>query len=219
MNAPAPPPFVRDTSPGLYVSPEMVTELAMGLDPELAIAAKYGLDAVAYQALSGLEWFQAAVYRRRQELADEGVTFAIKAAMVSEELMMEGYKLAKAGSMKPNEITDLLKVTSSLAGMQPKHTQAQAGGAAFQIVINVPDQVSAPGARPPPEMAGSIQKELAAPLVIDMKAVTVTQDPATGEKTVSGFTPPGFSMRPAPPPAPGLGLNSDLTGPPLKDTP
>lgn len=221
MNAVTDP---RILSPGLYVSPEMITELAMGLDPTATIADKYGFDPVAFGALSQQGWFQEAVVRRRTELSEEGVTFQAKAAMVSEELMMEGFKLARAGLMKPDEVTNLLKVTSGLAGMQPKHTvQPGEAGARFMIQINMPGDAQGPGARPDLE-AQKLQQAVAGPMVIDLKPTAVTSVNPDGTKTVSGFSTPGFSMAPPRPTtaltAAPVALNADLAGPPLpKDTP
>lgn len=205
---------LRAASPGLYISPEMVTELAMGMDPPLDIAAKYGLEPSAFHALSALDWFNDAVYRRREELARDGHTFAAKAGMMAEEMWTLTFLAAKNGELKPAELIDAANKLTDIAGLKPKGPLQGQAGPAFQIVINVPEQVQGPG--PAPMANVTPQQEAAqAALVLDLKA-SKTETLPDGRRVVSDLSIPGFGAG-TPIPRETVALNADLAGPPIKE--
>jgi hypothetical protein len=122
----------------MYLSPEMVQELALGMDPPLDIAKRYGVDYREYTWLEAQPWFGELIAKTRMEQHAEGITFAAKAKMMAEELFQTLFQAATTGNLAHTLSLDLAKQLTEIAGLKPKVTPGQgASGPAFQININV----------------------------------------------------------------------------------
>lgn len=178
------------TNPALYLSPEMVAELALGVDPPLQVAQKYGLSPAEFMALQAQDWFGKEIYRKREELHADGMTFQVKARMIAEEVMQDFFRKSKTQDLRPEHLLEFLKQTAGYGGLTPK-VGAVTGpaGPAFQINITLPDNPQGPSlakietADAPPE-----------PLIIEMTAQESIPPP-----------PPQIAV-------PGFRLTNDLRG-------
>lgn len=176
-------------NPALYLSPEMVNELALGMDDMYAIAARHGLSRYEFDQLSDQQWFGQLLVTRRMLLADQGVTFPLKAAMMAEELWQDIFAKHKGGDLQVALALDMAKQLTEIAGMKPKDRMpgAAVGGPAFQININIGE-----AAPPEPRKAKAPDPKQ----VIEAKPVVSVAfgDPLPPKP--AGFVMPDFKMTP-----------------------
>lgn len=184
----------------LDLSPEMMLELALGLEPPLAVIAKHGVSAADFQTLQTQAWFLDALTRERERLRDEGYTFQAKARLMNEEILKDLYIDAKSNAMKPELKLELSKHLADMTGMRkPAGGPAVAAGPAFAITINIPDN-----ARGPVNIGEllAVKHDKPAPMVIEMTP-----------------SEPKFDLGPKPVGVPDFRLTNDLVGPPLQVSP
>lgn len=134
-----------DLNPALYLSPEMVAELALGLEPPITVVEKYGFTLRQFVQLQNMPWFTEAVYRERERQRNEGVTFQSKSRLMAEELWTDIYKEAKANSYKSELKVDVAKQLTEIAGLKPKNvvTPGQTGPS-FTVNISIPESMQGP---------------------------------------------------------------------------
>lgn len=181
-------------NPALYLSPEMVAELALGQDDPLTIAAKYGLSTAEFESLNSQEWFGQMVYQKREELTSDGMTFKIKARMIAEEVMQDVFSLSKTPTgMRPEHRLEFLKQVAEYGGLKPKQGHEGPTGPAFAITINLPDNPTGPQSR---AITGETMVK-PDPMIIDMNPIPPKPE---------GFKVPDFK------------LTNDLTGAAAVDT-
>lgn len=173
-------------NPALYLSPEMVNELALGNLPPYEIAGRYGLSQGEFDMLQRQDWFGQLVAKRRMEFADEGIGFRAKARMMAEELYQKLFQQATVGTLASNLMLDMTKQLVEIADMKPKQGQSdRPDGPAFQININVnAETAQRPGPRP---IEGAAR-------VVAPVTITIPKDdlPARPE----GFRVPDFKLTP-----------------------
>jgi hypothetical protein len=125
-------------NPAMYLSPEMVLDLALGMDPPYDIAARYGLSRSEFDKLQAQEWFGRAVAQKRLEVSENGQMFSQKAAMMAEELFQQLFKAAITGNLAHPIVMDLTKQLTEIGQLKPRAAVGvSAGGPAFQINIQV----------------------------------------------------------------------------------
>ena len=73
--------------------PELALELALGLEDEAAICARYGIDHDALNALLCTPAFQAQLTQYRRDLHENGEIFRAKARMQAELLLDKSFRL------------------------------------------------------------------------------------------------------------------------------
>lgn len=126
----------------LRVPPEMMTELALGMEDGVLVAQRYGFSAADFVVLMGQPWFTKALQIKREGLEKDGNIFRAKMSMLAEDLLMDLWAAAKtseSGGLK----LDVAKLFTKLADLEPKNTQQVfAGNTGYQIVINIPDNYS-----------------------------------------------------------------------------
>jgi hypothetical protein len=186
-------------NPALYLSPEMVAELALGQDDPLTIAQKYGMTVAEFEALNAQPWFGDAVYRKREQLQAEGVTFVAKAQMMAEEMWQDIYQLSKSGDgMRMEHRIEAAKQLTDIAGLKPKAAAASANGPSFTINISIPDNPQGPQLK---AVGGHSEADKPPAMVIEMKPADDFPKP-----------PPGLKI-------PDFKLTPDLVGNPLAGGP
>lgn len=179
-------------NPVLYLEPDMMLELAMGLEPAFTIVQKYNFDLKEFVKIQNLPWFADALMRERERLRDEGFTWQAKARLMNESLLQDLFVEAKTLGMKPEMKLELSKHLADMTGTRkPVQTGPSTSGPQFQITITLPDNP-----RGPVNVKDMIegQRSETAPMVIDM-------------------SPPARS--PLSPIASLFKLSNDLAGPPL----
>jgi hypothetical protein len=130
-------------NPALYVSPEMVIELAMGMDPPLDIAQKYGFSVAEFMALQAQEWFGKMVAEHRLVLHERGITVQTKARVILEEGLQDlAAKSKSTDGLRPDIHMDMLKLAYDVSGLKAEQARnvPQAGSTpGFVINIVVPE--------------------------------------------------------------------------------
>lgn len=114
----------------------MLVELAIGMDPPQTIASRHGYDAASFQTLNATPWFQRALAKKRQEVAEQGWNFKSKMAMLAEDMGMQAYRAASM-SDSPAVKLDTFKYLAKLADLEPRPSAQQTPGGGFMININL----------------------------------------------------------------------------------
>lgn len=123
----------------LKVPPEMMTELALGMEDGVLIAQRHGFSAADFAALMGQPWFMKALKAKQDDLEANGLTFRAKMGMLAEDLLIDLWMAAKQSDSASLKL-DASKLFAKLADLEPKNNQQVfAGNSGYQIVINVPD--------------------------------------------------------------------------------
>lgn len=122
---------------------QMMLEIAAGMEHPENIAKRYGFTVAEYQAMAETPYFQQQVVHYEAELRATGVTFARKAAMLAEDLLVDAYQMAKA-SDDHQQVLETAKWLAKMGRLEPATTQraespsGNAGGSAvFQLSINL----------------------------------------------------------------------------------
>lgn len=124
-------------------SQQMMMEIASGLEEPEHIAQRYGYTVKQFHQMAAQPYFQQQVVHYEAELRATGVTFARKAAMLAEDLLVDAYQMAKA-SDDHGTVLETAKWLAKMGRLEPVTTQraegssGNAGGAAvFQLSINL----------------------------------------------------------------------------------
>lgn len=168
-------------NPALYVSPEMIAELALGLDPPLDVADKYGFNPAEFGQLQAQSWFAEMVVTKRVELTTNGQTFVAKARMMAEEMYTDLFKASKANTLSHTLQVEVAKQLAGAAGMNARAAEAPSGPA-FAITINLPGEAQGPSMR----VVDKVASEKPQPLVIDMTPMAPLPPKPAG-RTVPDF--------------------------------
>lgn len=122
---------------------QMLMEIAAGMEEPEHIAQRYGYSVREYQQMAATPYFQQQVVHYEAELRATGVTFARKAAMLAEDLLVDAYKMAKS-SDDHAVVLETAKWLAKMGRLEPVTNQraespsGNAGGAAvFQLSINL----------------------------------------------------------------------------------
>lgn len=121
-------------------NPNIIVELAMGVESPLSVLARYGYDADKAGTLLSNELVQRQVEAKRAELKSQGIVFKTKALMAAEDILEDVYTEAKMSDTPLPQKLDALKFFAKAAGVdQVQQTSAGAGGG-FNITINLGDK-------------------------------------------------------------------------------
>lgn len=122
---------------------QMLMEIAAGMEEAEAIALRYGYTVRQFHMMAETEYFQQQVMHYEAELRATGVTFARKAAMLAEDLLVDAYQMAKS-SDDHAVVLETAKWLAKMGRLEPVTNQraespgGNAGGAAvFQLSINL----------------------------------------------------------------------------------
>lgn len=121
-------------------NPNIIIELAMGMEPPLALLARYGYNPEQAGTLLSNELIQRQIESKRAELKSQGIVFKTKALMAAEDILEDVYVEAKMQETPLPQKLDALKFFAKAAGVdQVQQTSAGAGGG-FNITINLGDK-------------------------------------------------------------------------------
>lgn len=118
--------------------PQMVAEIAYGMEEPVDIAFRYGISASEYRKLAQNAHFQAEVAAKTAELMRAGHTVKVKAQFMAEDLLETLYLQAKDPKATFNMVHEAVKTMAKLADLEPKanQPQVQGGGTAIHIIFN-----------------------------------------------------------------------------------
>lgn len=130
-------PLRPDQPLSLEVPQEMVVAIATGMEEPADIASRYGFEGHKWQQLKKWKPFLDAVAAQRAELEANGMTFKIKAKVLTEDVFEDAYKIARSNDATLLQKLEFIKLGAKLADMEPKNNSAQvAQGPGFSISIN-----------------------------------------------------------------------------------
>jgi hypothetical protein len=153
--------------------PQMVADIAHGMEEPVDVAWRYGYAASEYRALEQNPAFVAAVASARSELEKGGHTARVKARWMTEQLMDEVYIRAKNAASPLPQLLDAVKTLAKIGDLEPKQEkvqQATGPGTSVQIIFS-----GAPGDKPEVRI-GPAEEE--APLVFEIPMEEKKDDPA-----------------------------------------
>lgn len=120
------------------LSQEMLDELALGLEPELEIIHRYGLDTLDWRELQTMPGFLEHIEQRRQEL---GFDWASLNKAMAQRVLERVFQDAMGPQASPPQRLDILKNLTKWGGLEPVAGAGVAGGgASMTIQINLPNQ-------------------------------------------------------------------------------
>jgi hypothetical protein len=118
--------------------PEMIQEIAVGLEAPHEVAYRYGYERADFDELSRTRWFMKAVGEAAERLEKSGWSVQAKAAMLAESMLVNAYHAARASDSVTNKL-DVAKYLSKIGGLEPNPNQLNhTADGGFSITINIP---------------------------------------------------------------------------------
>lgn len=122
----------------LSIKPDMIREVATGLEDGKDIAKRYGFDEADWEEIKDREDFNAAVTKVRAEMERSGQTFRLKAAVMADSLMDNMYKHAMDADTPVKDKAAALQLLTRVGELEPKASVQANAGPGFSITINIP---------------------------------------------------------------------------------
>jgi hypothetical protein len=99
---------------------DFLLELALGLEPDVDIMARYDVTPVQLN-----QWYEHPVFKKelselRKKVLDEGLTFKVKCRVQAEQYLLDIHNVMKDKSTPPNTKLEILRSLSRWAGYDPK---------------------------------------------------------------------------------------------------
>lgn len=122
--------------------PQLLVDLALGIEERATVAAKYGMDDAQLEALEKVEAFNSLLLITKGKLHEEGAIFKARAVAQAELLLEQTYRMAIDPSVAAGLRARLIELTVKWAGLDPeinakqKHADANPVSA-VQININM----------------------------------------------------------------------------------
>ncbi len=144
----ADPNLLADTPPtlaakALRVPPEMVLQIASGLDDPVDIALRYGFTAEEFTSLQAWQPFQQEVAKARAEIEKSGFDFVLDARLKAKELSNVIFLRAMSTDATFTQVHDAFRTFTEFGDLKPKPpptaNQANPGGPSgfsINIVLN-----------------------------------------------------------------------------------
>lgn len=118
-------------------SPQLPLALAMDVEDEDAILARFDLSREKYELLKPLPAFRKALAEAQKSLREQGHTFKIKCAGIAEEFLDQLYlELYDPGVGLTTKI-DVVKWMTKMGGLEPAPVKEAAGSNAPQVNIQI----------------------------------------------------------------------------------
>jgi len=120
------------------ISPEMLTELALALEPPYTVAQRYGMTPSEYDLVEASPAFRAHVENRRTELENDGYDLKSRVKLMAEQLLIESFKDAVATGNIAHRL-EVTKYFTKLAELEPKPGAVASSNNGMMIQINIPN--------------------------------------------------------------------------------
>lgn len=101
------------------------------------VKSRHGIDANSLLVFNRDPVFLKRVAVYRDEVREKGVTFKLKARAQAEELLTTSYLMIHDPAVSPAVKADLIKSTIKWAGLEPKNTDDNSGGAGGGVRITI----------------------------------------------------------------------------------
>lgn len=171
-----PNPHLPGTQPlaskALSVPPEMIFEIATGMETPVVIAERYGYSEAEYAAL--LEWkpFVQILDRQRAELERTGYTFLNEVRWIARDKLRDLYKRSKGPDLTFLQELEFFTRCAKLADYEPKASMPVAQGTGFSININFSNRP-----KPLPPIEGTIIDSATPPVDATLLATPSADSP------------------------------------------
>lgn len=121
----------------LDVPPQLVLEVAYGVEDPEQIALRHGFSDSEWLLLKAHEPFVKQVEDKKAELKAGGYSFRCKAAFIAEDLLDSLYKKATEEDASFSVLLETIKFTSKAAGLDAPVKADQVQGSRFSITIDL----------------------------------------------------------------------------------
>lgn len=122
--------YEPESAAALTFDPRIAYALALGVASPSVVFEKYGVSLEEAQRLIALPAFISTIKKYKDELAEKGVTFRLKAKIQAEDLLTHSYLLATDPEAPAAVRADLIKWTAKMAGLEPSEKEKGGGGGA-----------------------------------------------------------------------------------------
>jgi hypothetical protein len=134
-------PSAAEPHATLDVPPQLVWEIAAGLENPEDVATRFGFSGAKWERLSQWPPFIMAVQQQRAEFEKNGVTFRLKAGLMAEQMMDMMFKQAVSNDSTILQKLSVFNALVDVSGLKPDKKAAVDAGPAtpkFSITINIP---------------------------------------------------------------------------------
>ena len=119
------------------IPPDMLLDIAAGMEEPADIALRYGFTASEFKRLCESQEFLRDISAQRAENDKTGVTARNKAGMMYDVLADKYFQRLLDSNVAIGQLAAGVEAFATLGGRKPKATIAEAAGAGFQIVFNI----------------------------------------------------------------------------------
>lgn len=124
----------------LTIPPEMITELALGLEPEADILARYNIDPNDYHDVAVTPAFVEYMASAKASLERQGYDLKYRLRLAAEALLMSSYRDAISATASVAHRFEAAKYFAKIAEVEPKANAVTTSGPAMVIQINLPNR-------------------------------------------------------------------------------
>lgn len=124
----------------LDVRPELVAEIAAGVENPELVAARYGFEGNAWEQLRAWKPFTDAVEAQRADFEKSGYTFRLKSAMKADALADRLFVQALTNEATFLQKMEALKFFTKVGELEPSPKNVMPTGPAFSITIDLSNQ-------------------------------------------------------------------------------
>lgn len=132
-------------TPILDVPPELILEVAVGVDTLESICQKYGYSTSHVEQLRNDAGFKARVAKTESDLQRDGFTHKYRAAYGADIGLQEMIRMLKDPTVSNALKVDIYKELVKTADLVPKQNVQQQAGGGYSITINIPQVGETPG--------------------------------------------------------------------------
>lgn len=118
--------------------PQLLLDLALGVDDTYTILARYDVTPEQYESLMGNPTFRAQLLQTQRQVAEEGAAFKLKAKLFSESHLQTMDDMMNDVTTPPATKLGIWQTATKLAGLEPikeKDSGAQQQTFNLQIVL------------------------------------------------------------------------------------
>ncbi|MFZ6731973.1 hypothetical protein ACO0LG_08650 [Undibacterium sp. Ji42W] len=126
------------------IPPEMLLDIAAGIEEPVDIAFRYGFSASEYIKLSQSQEFLREINIQRAENDRTGVTARNKAGLFYDVLADAYFKRLLAEDVSVAQLAAGVDTFATLGGRKPKNDAVGMSGAQFSITFNIPNAAAMP---------------------------------------------------------------------------
>lgn len=120
------------------IPPEMLLDIAAGMEEPVDIALRYGFTASEYKKLANSQEFLREIAAQRAENDRTGVTAKNKAGMMYDILSERYFQRLLTEDVAIGALAAGVEAFATLGGRKPKAAAGEASGPGFHIVFNIP---------------------------------------------------------------------------------